>query len=329
MSLYIDRKFINLISSQLEKFKWKGDNLANCRCKICGDSQRNKNKARGYFFTKNDNFFYKCHNCNVSMNIYGFLEKISPSLCKEYSLENFKAKPFVVSTKTIIPTFDYTDIELPSFVSVNKLSDEHKAVQFLKNRKIPKNHWDNIGYCEDFSQIAKEFDEEYMDNFEKEERLIIKINSCMGLCGIQGRSFKKYSKAKYITLKQENKYCFYNYNQLDINKPFIVTEGPFDSMFFENSIATLGIGSMKTLDEKIDDSNATYVLDNEPYNKQVVQTYEYLIENNKKVVIFPENIRQKDINDMVLDGIDISDIINNHSYCGMKAKLIFSYWKKT
>lgn len=329
MSLYIDKKYINLISNHLDKFKWKSDNLANCRCKICGDSQRNKNKARGYFFTKNDNFFYKCHNCNVSMNIYGFLEKISPSLCKEYNLENFKAKPFIVSSKPIIPTFDYTDIELPSFIPISSLPSNHKATNLLLARKIPKNHWKNIGYCEDFSALAKEFDEEYTDNFEQEDRLIIKINSCMGMCGLQGRSFKKNPKAKYITLKQENKFCFYNYENCDIEKPFIVTEGPFDSMFFDNSIATLGVGSMKTLDEKIDDSNAIYVLDNEPFNKQVVSTYEYLIEKNKKVCIFPDNIRQKDINDMVIDGIDVCDIIDNHSHRGMKAKLNLSYWKKT
>ena len=62
MSIYLDKKYINLISPTLEKFKWKKDNLANCRCPICGDSELSKTKARGYFFTSDNSYFYKCHN---------------------------------------------------------------------------------------------------------------------------------------------------------------------------------------------------------------------------------------------------------------------------
>ena len=65
MTVYIDKKFINLMSGQLERFSWKKDNLANCRCPICGDSSKNKVKARGFFFEKKGEYFYKCHNCSV------------------------------------------------------------------------------------------------------------------------------------------------------------------------------------------------------------------------------------------------------------------------
>ena len=80
MSAYLDRKYINLVSNSLVKFKWKKVNLANCRCVFCGDSETNKNKARGYFFSSKDSYFYKCHNCGVSYNVYKFLEVISPAL---------------------------------------------------------------------------------------------------------------------------------------------------------------------------------------------------------------------------------------------------------
>ena len=59
MSSYLDKKFINMVSPQLEKFSWKKDNLAACRCPICGDSKKNKNKTRGYFYVKGNDFFYK------------------------------------------------------------------------------------------------------------------------------------------------------------------------------------------------------------------------------------------------------------------------------
>ena len=81
-----------MISSTLINFKWKKEDLANCRCPICGDSQKNKVKCRGYFYCKDNSYFYKCHNCGAGMNIYNFLKEVSPSLCKEYSLEQFQDK---------------------------------------------------------------------------------------------------------------------------------------------------------------------------------------------------------------------------------------------
>ena len=92
MTIFIDKKFINLMSGQLERFSWKKENLANCRCPICGDSSKNKVKARGFFFEKKGEFFFKCHNCSVGLNLYNFMSQVSPNLCKEYSLEKFKEK---------------------------------------------------------------------------------------------------------------------------------------------------------------------------------------------------------------------------------------------
>ena len=100
MSIITDKKFINLISSELRNFKWKKESLANCSCPICGDSKKNKSKARGYFFIKDNNFFFKCHNCGIGTNIYNFLDKVSPSLCKEYSIEVFKEGGSHNSTKS-------------------------------------------------------------------------------------------------------------------------------------------------------------------------------------------------------------------------------------
>ena len=53
-----------------------------------------------------------------------------------------------------------------------------------------------------------------------------------------------------------------------------------------------------------------------------------LIKNKEKVCIFPENIKEKDINDMVLCGLNICDIIENHTYSDISAKLNFNNWRK-
>jgi hypothetical protein len=328
MSIFVDKKYINLISGHFEKFKWKSDKLANCRCKFCGDSTTNKNKARGYFYVKNNSFFYKCHNCNIGYSLYSIINEVSPSLSKEYNAENFlERNNFKKDTVRVeIPA----PIEIKhhlNIIPITELEESHKARKFIQDRKIPVEHWKNIGFAKNFAKIAEEFDSSYKNRFADEERIIILIRSQMGICGIQGRSFSN-NRMKYITLKKENRSCFYNYDMVDTSKKFYVLEGPIDSMFIDNSIATLGMSGFKTLNEKIDDTNAVYVVDNQPYNKEVVDTIEYLIENGKKVCIFPENIKEKDINDMVLANLKPNDIIDEHTYSGLEARLVFNNWKK-
>ena len=144
MSMYIDKKFVNFVGASLEKFAWKKDTLASCRCPICGDSTKNKNKTRGFFFVNKNKYFYKCHNCGVSCNLYGFLEKVSPSLCKEYSLEVWKDGDGLKTKKKTEPVVaikkikkKYT-IELPS---VSELPPNHPCRTFVELRKIPRSAW--------------------------------------------------------------------------------------------------------------------------------------------------------------------------------------------
>jgi hypothetical protein len=50
--MYLEQKYLLLVSSQLQLFKKKSNNLFNFRCPYCGDSQKSKSKARGYVFQK-------------------------------------------------------------------------------------------------------------------------------------------------------------------------------------------------------------------------------------------------------------------------------------
>ena len=85
----IDSKYIGLVSSRLSKFKRVKANLYNFRCPICGDSQKHKNKARGYFYQVKVNTNFKCHNCGASMSFSNFLKQIDPSLHKQFVMEKF------------------------------------------------------------------------------------------------------------------------------------------------------------------------------------------------------------------------------------------------
>lgn len=334
MSLYIDKKYINLISSMLPKFKWKKDNLANCRCVICGDSTKSKGKARGYFFAKNNNFFYKCHNCSAGLSIYNFLQHVAPGMCKDYALERFCAGEnrgnFKKPTLEDVYPVPATKPRTYHFNYLGDLPEDHKAIKYVKARQIPTDKWQDIGYTENVSQLAEDFDESYKDRFSKEDRLVVVIRGTNGICGFQCRTFQTKIKRglKYFTLKHDGDVCYYGMDSVDVSKKYYVLEGPINSMFLPNSIATLGSSNFLSVGEKMPDDNAVYVLDNEPYKIETLQIMDKLIKANKNVCIFPDTITHKDINDMVMAGLDVKKIIDENTYNGLKARLVFNTWKK-
>lgn len=319
-----------MVSSSLEKFAWKKDNIANCRCPICGDSQKNKNRARGYFYQKTNNLFYRCHNCGVSTTFYKFLEMVSPSLCKEYSLERWKngenghsnyTKP---TFKFDQPSFGGARIDLPSLV---ELSNDHECKDYVISRKIPESFHKDLFYAENFLEFVCKFDKD--KKVGEEPRLIIPIKDSSGtLVGFQGRAIYP-SEVKYITIKlnADQQYLAYGMDRVDRKSRVYVLEGPIDSMFVPNSVAILGMNH--ELDPSIE--NPVFVLDNEPRNREVIKQYEKLIEDDRKICIWPDDVKQKDINDMIKSGLSVSDIlsmINSNTYQGMTAKLRMIQWKK-
>lgn len=330
MSIITDKKYLNIVSSSLEKFAWKKDNLANCRCPICGDSQKNRNRARGYFYQKGNNLFYRCHNCGVSTTFYRFLEQVSPSICKEYALERWKGGENGHSnyTKPVFkfeqPIFDGARIDLPS---VESLVEDHECKEYVLSRKIPSKYFDDLFYAENFSEFVYKFDKD--KKVGKEPRLIIPIKNSEGqLIGFQGRAIYP-SEVKYITIKfnPEEQYLHYGIDCVDLEKTVYVLEGPIDAMFLPNSIAILGMNH--ELDPNI--KNPVFVLDNEPRNIEVLKQYEKLIDSEVSVCIWPDDIKEKDINDMVKSGKTtqgVLSVINSNTFKGMTARLRFMKWKK-
>lgn len=327
MSIYIDKKYVNLVSSSLEKFKWKKENLATCRCFKCGDSARNKSKTRGYFFIHKGNYVYKCHNCGFACGVYGVLESISPTLCKEYAFENFREK---APTTIVEPVKQQTESLFTDLgVRLDKLHSDHKAVKYVNSREIPKEKYSNFYYCSDFSKIMQSFNRQGT----KEDRLVIPFYDDTGsLVGVQGRSFEEKKDAlRYITLKQsDQETLWYNLDKVDPRETVYVTEGPIDSMFIPNAIAMQGAKWTEELPKKLKNSNVVFVFDNEPRNNEIVELIGKYIDAGRNVVIWPEEINKKDINDLVLAyGINktVSLIINN-VYSGLKAKMRYTYWKR-
>ena len=117
----------------------------------------------------------------------------------------------------------------------------------------------------------------------------------------------------------------YGLDTINRKFPVYVVEGPFDSNFVSNSVALCGSdGDMEALES----CDLIYVYDNEPRNKEIVRRIENCIKNDKRVVIWPTNIKEKDINDMVLGGHDVMDVLKSNTYSGLKAQLQFNTWKR-
>jgi len=117
----------------------------------------------------------------------------------------------------------------------------------------------------------------------------------------------------------------YGLDNIDTKRPIYIIEGPFDSTFVENSVAMCGadidIGSFGW-------SDYIWVYDNEPRNREINNRISRTIDRGEKVVIWPSNIKEKDINDMVLSGHDIQKVIESNVYQGLQANLKFTTWKK-
>ena len=91
MSLYLDTKYLMLLSIKLRNFKKVSDDVYHASCEICGDSKKDTTKARGYFYKLNDKLCYKCHNCGVSMTFAHYLKTVDQSLYKQYVFESLKS----------------------------------------------------------------------------------------------------------------------------------------------------------------------------------------------------------------------------------------------
>jgi transcription elongation factor Elf1 len=335
MSVYIDRKFLHLVSPKLLRFSQKKPDLYNFRCPICGDSKKNKTKSRGYVYRKNNDYFYTCHNCGVSHTFYNFLNAVDSSLIKEYALERYKngeqnnhnyPKPTFDEFKQI-PKFK-TRINLPT---IESLDDNHIAKKYVIDRKIPEKHFKELYYSEDFKffieNVLKVDSNKLIDD---DQRLIIPFyDANNNLFGLQGRSLTG-SKIRYITIiLDKNAPKIFGMNNLDVNKKVYVMEGPIDSLFITNAIATADSDLIRC--EKLNLNDVTLVFDNEPRNKEIVKQIEKAIKKNFKICLFPDHIQQKDINDMILSGYtedQIIDIIEENSFSGLRADLEFSKWRK-
>jgi transcription elongation factor Elf1 len=319
---FVDVKYINLISSRLQKFKKVKNNLYNFRCPICGDSQRNKSKARGYLYQVKNNTNFKCHNCGINISFNNFLRQIDTTTHKQYTFEKFKEGHTGKNFITDEPDFVFEKPVFKTKIVLPLCSEVERGRTYLEKRRIDPT---KFYFAEKFKEFANSLKQTFTNTDLEESRIIIPLYYQKSLIGFQGRALGP-SSNKYITVMlSDNAPKIYGLDTIDTTKTVYITEGPFDSTFISNSIAMCGADG-DVAKWGIDD--CVWIYDNEPRNTEILSRISRAIESGQKVIIWPSSIKEKDINDMVLSGLDVQSVIESNTYSGLEAKLKFTTWKK-
>lgn len=340
MPIYIDKQYVNLLSTKLSQFSWKADGTATFRCPYCGDSKRSKIKKRGYVYPdkKQDRLKYKCHNCQRTNSILGLLKDFDQSLYNQYVFDVFKkGKQKQPDQKEEQRTFSILKKSgkpntLKTLKSVKNLPEDHPCKQYVIKRKIPEKHWNKLFYTENYCKWINEHVEK--NKFSKvpvtDPRLVIPFMKNGEPYAYQGRYIGTSPKAiRYITIHPGDGLLIYGLDGINMKRPVKILEGPIDSLFLDNAIAVAGSSMEKLITKGL--KNGIFIFDNEPRSKEICSLIEKVITNGASVVIWPTTMKQKDINDMILSGYsqkNIEEIIKNNTCSGLQAMIKFNDWKR-
>lgn len=337
---WLEQKYVSLLSNRLRNYTRKSSSLFNFSCPICGDSESNKRKARGYIYEKKGKSAFHCHNCNASMSVPNFIKMVDQSLYNEFVMEKLKGEKspeqkdlesFVEKMKK--PVFQ-TEGVLKGLKKVSQLSPDHPIKKYVVERMIPNPYHAKLFVCPNFKAYVNrlspgKFSE---DSLKKDEtRLLIPfINKEKKVHAFQGRSFNNNS-VKYITIVLDDDVPkLYGLDTVNFDRRCYVFEGPIDSMFVPNSIATAG-GDLVSALNGIDKRELVVVYDNEPRSRETVKKIDKAIMQGYNVCIWPENLEHKDVNDMVKAGLSpdfIRYIIDQNTHRDLKAKITLQRWSK-
>ena len=327
---YIDTKYLNIIGPQLLQFKKKGDFLWNFRCPYCGDSQKSRTKARGFVYRKKNDLFYKCHNCGVGTTLGKLIEYVDSKIHKDYIMERYRCG---VKTNNPEPEFKF-DVPifrkkgvLKSLKSISDLSREHPARKIVEERLIPSEFLSDLYLCESFYKFTNTLVPNKFPSLDGDHpRLLIPFRNEKGeVFAYQGRSFGK-EQPKYITIRLDDDTAkIFGLDRIDDSRQVYAVEGPLDSLFLDNCIAVGGADLAKL------ENDVVIIFDNEPRNREICKQMDSCIGFGKRIVIWPDSMKHKDINDMIMAGYakeQIQEIIDDNIFSGASAKLRFSEWKK-
>ncbi len=346
MSFLIDRQYAALVCIRIDGFKWERNNLGRGKCPFCNDTAK---KRRFYFWQNNragansDSMSCYCHNCNYSRSMGNFLKEFDPGLHGQYRIDTFGERSAwrdFISDKKEAPK----EVPKPLFaaplderlpmrhpphsVALSKLQSDHPARRYIEGRGI--DNLDLLYFSEDFQKTVEAFRPELHDKAGHEPRIIIPFfNEDGELVTMQGRSMDPNvaQSQRYLTFKVDDTSSkVFGLDRVNKKSTVSVVEGPFDSLFVPNCVATADANLLNV------EWGDLYIPDNQFRNEQVCKLVDRIIERGKKVVLFPESVPWKDLNDMIVKGgmakKQLLQLIADNVYEGLKARMMFSTLRK-
>tara|TARA_Y100000748_G_scaffold298018_1_gene292760 strand:+ start:828 stop:1619 length:792 start_codon:yes stop_codon:yes gene_type:complete len=258
------------------------------------------------------------------------LKYVDPKLHKDYILERYKPnEPDVPDIgKFTQPKFMKGPSPLKSLKKISSLKHDHPVKRFVDNRRIPSTlHFELFFAPKFYEWVNKVVPNKFPSLKGDHPRLVIPFfDENNKMFAFQGRAFGN-EIPKYITIILDpDKNKIYGLNRLDSTKQIQVTEGPIDSMFLDNCVAVAGADF-----SGLPVDNTTIIFDNERRNVEILKQIEKTIDLGYNVVLWPDDVKEKDINDMILAGRtkeEVQSIINKNSYQGNMAKIRFVTWRK-
>jgi len=268
----------------------------------------------------------------MGRSLGNFLKDNAPDLHDQFILEKYRAgatgkgrhtpnyKP-----KSAKPNFSSKVSDLESIADLNI---KHAAREYLEKRQIPQEKLSSLYYTDRFKTWINSKKPNTFDSLKNDRgRIIIPLIDKEGKWfGVQGRSLLPNATMRYITIIfNEDKQKVFGLNHVKEDKPIYIVEGPIDSLFLDNSVAMVGSDFNP---RSCNWSDYIWVYDNEPRNRQIVDRISSSIDRGDKVVIWPQSVTKKDINDMILVGLDPQQIVKQHTYQGIQAKIKLTEWKR-
>lgn len=344
MTPWFDKSWINRIQYSLDMFHWTSDNAANFRCPICGDSQKNKTKTRGYFYLKKDGWSMKCHNCGRACKFNTFMKLYYPHLYPEYRLERLREGRSLNIVHSPQKTQDITETQVETSwsnyqIPLSLLDQKHPQVQYCISRKIPSKQLDRIYFTENLDELVRlgfGITDKYIRDgksvIQSTAKIVFLITDGDGeIEGIQARSI---GKKEFITLMFDTNFPkIYGLGDNDPNKPTFVFEAAFCSLFIPNALALLGATAPKKLEEFVNKEKVILVFDNECRSQDTVKRIESAIKDGYKIAFWPPGFPHKDLNDYMKDSFnpnlkELMTSLSKETYSGVRALAKLSNWKR-
>lgn len=325
-----------MLQNRVDRFKVASQNplVINFRCPLCGDSKKSKSKARGFLFKVPDGgTVFKCHNCGQGKTLRGLLKIIDHPLYTEYAAEYIREDP---SKRPMQPKVDRfrTPLESvikqptvpPSLIRLNSLPGDHPARVYWHDRGLGDDHASDAWWCPSYYAWINScvIEGKFSATAIRHDcgRIVFPFRSTTGaINAYTGRSIGN-EEPKYVAIRVTDEISAFGMDRADLSKTVYVLEGPIDSLLVPNAVA------MGTSNRSVNIPDRVMVYDNQPRNEEIVKIMSKTIDAGEKIVIWPQDVGEKDVNEMLAAGRDPVSIIKSRTFSGMRARIEFGSWRR-